>query len=140
MSPRHGLTAPGGCYLITQGLEGFLIAEQGSMGKSSVQFPAKKAVSITTISEWEEEKEDKEEKEEKEEEKKEVPAGQLANKQALRYYRPPGDVVDNLSGPERRALEELIQNPNIIIKPADKGTMKAGIRPEQGQCPRPCFW
>ena len=44
------------------------------------------------------------------------------NKQALRYYRPPGDVADNLSGPERRALEELTQNPNIIIKPADKGS------------------
>uniref|UniRef100_A0A3B3BT94 Uncharacterized protein n=1 Tax=Oryzias melastigma TaxID=30732 RepID=A0A3B3BT94_ORYME len=32
------------------------------------------------------------------------------------------DVPDNLSTDERRALRQLSNNPNIIIKPADKGS------------------
>ena len=44
------------------------------------------------------------------------------NKRALQRFRPPTDVPDNLTRPERRALTDLIHNPNIIIKPADKGS------------------
>ena len=44
------------------------------------------------------------------------------DRQALRSYRPPTDVPDNLSEVERRALTQLTHNPNIIIKPADKGS------------------
>lgn len=42
--------------------------------------------------------------------------------QALRSFHPPPDIPDNLSGEERRALHDLIHNPNIIFKPADKGS------------------
>lgn len=42
--------------------------------------------------------------------------------QALCSYRPPRDFPDNLSMAECRALKQLVQNPNIIIKPADKGS------------------
>lgn len=41
---------------------------------------------------------------------------------SLRTYQPPADVPDNLSGAERRGLKQLLNNPNIIIKPADKGS------------------
>lgn len=44
------------------------------------------------------------------------------DRRALRTYRPPADVPDNLTGAECRALKELTRNPNIIIKPADKGS------------------
>lgn len=44
------------------------------------------------------------------------------NRRALHRYRPPADIPDNLSGAEWRALTELTHNPNIIIKPADKGS------------------
>ena len=44
------------------------------------------------------------------------------DRRALQRYRPPTEVPDNLSGDERRALTQLRQNPNIIIKPADKGS------------------
>lgn len=44
------------------------------------------------------------------------------DKWALHSYRPPRDVLTNLSRAERRALKELVQNPNIIIKPEDKGS------------------
>lgn len=44
------------------------------------------------------------------------------NTRALQRFRPPRDIPDNLSGPERRALTDLTRNPNIIIKPADKGS------------------
>ncbi|KAA8577822.1 hypothetical protein FQN60_002450 [Etheostoma spectabile] len=42
------------------------------------------------------------------------------NKQTLRSYQPPPEAPDNLSDDERRALSQIRQNPNIIIKPADK--------------------
>lgn len=45
-----------------------------------------------------------------------------ADRRALRSYRPPRDVLDNLLEDERRALTQLANNPNIIIKPADKGS------------------
>ena len=44
------------------------------------------------------------------------------NRRALQRFRPRPDRSDNLTGPERRALKELHHNPNIIIKPADKGS------------------
>lgn len=44
------------------------------------------------------------------------------NRQTLHTYRPPMDVPDNLSEAERKGLSSLIKNPNIVIKPADKGS------------------
>lgn len=44
------------------------------------------------------------------------------NRRALRTYSRPRDPPDNLSVAERQALNELRQHPNIIIKPADKGS------------------
>lgn len=45
-----------------------------------------------------------------------------ADRRALRTYRPPADVPDNLTGAKCRALKELTQHPNIIIRMADKGS------------------
>ncbi|KAG7467708.1 hypothetical protein JOB18_018490, partial [Solea senegalensis] len=44
------------------------------------------------------------------------------DRKSLQRFRPPTDVPDNLSEAERKALTILKNNPNIIIKPADKGS------------------
>ncbi|TKS66034.1 hypothetical protein D9C73_000090 [Collichthys lucidus] len=44
------------------------------------------------------------------------------NRKILRRYRPPTDTADNRSEAERQGLRALTNNPNIIIKPADKGS------------------
>ncbi|CAK6981698.1 hypothetical protein JOB18_043694%2C partial, partial [Scomber scombrus] len=45
-----------------------------------------------------------------------------SDQKALRTYHPPADIPDNLLGEERRALKQRTQNPNTVIKPADKGS------------------